>query len=173
MEFFRQFKGLMEAYEHFGGTIGDQGLVLSLTDITDKDHPGKMPRVDMTKAQENHQTAINALTTLVQYLKDKEAYEVRIKIKARDQTLAMMYLQRVNRKRYFDLWADLHNLYSCGDNQYPQDLGQAYSIVSNHVKERTGKAKDPRDRSGILTAQRFSARCSRTSIPRCTLLQVQ
>ena len=142
MEFFCQFKGLMEAYKHFGGTIGDQDLVLSLTDATYKDHPGKMSWVDMTKAQENHQSAINALTTLIQYLKDKETYKARIKVKARDQTLAMMYLQRVGWKRYSNLWADLHNLYSHGDNQYPQDLGQAYSIVSNHVKERTGKAKD-------------------------------
>ena len=57
MEFFRRFKGLMEAYKHFGGTIGDQGLVLSLTDTTDKDHPGKMPQVDMNKAKEYHQSA--------------------------------------------------------------------------------------------------------------------
>ena len=133
MEFFQRFKGLMEAYEHFGGSIGDQGLITALSDPTDPDHPGNVPNTDMTKVKEDHQSAINAVIILRQDIVKKEAYERKIKALAREQTLAMMYLQRVDRKRYGDLWADLHNLHSRGDNQYPDNLGQAYSIVSNHV----------------------------------------
>ena len=123
----------MEAYEHFGGTIGDDGLIKALENPLDMDRPGDMLRIDLEKAKEDHQLAINTLTIIKEFLRMKEEYETKIKAITRAQTLVIMYLQQVHWKRYGDLWADLHNLYSRGDNQYPDNLGQAYSIVSNHV----------------------------------------
>ena len=135
----------MEAYEHFGGTIGDTGLIKAIENPLDTDHPGDVPRIDLDKAKEDHQVAIDTLTIIKEFLKIKEAYEAKIRAIARAETLAMMYLQRVDRKRYGDLWADLHNLYSRDDNQYPRDLGQAYLIVSNHVRERKAPKGNSRD----------------------------
>ena len=87
MEFFRRFKGLMEAYKHFGGTIGDDGLIKALQNPSDVDHPGSMPRIDLEKAKDDHQSAINTLTLIKEFLKMKEEYEAKIKAIARAQTL--------------------------------------------------------------------------------------
>ena len=84
MEFFQRFKGLMEVYKHFGGSIGDQGLITALSDPTDHDHPGNVPNTDMTKVKEDHQSAINAVVILKQHIVEKEAYEKKIKTLARD-----------------------------------------------------------------------------------------
>jgi hypothetical protein len=42
--YFDQFKSLVDAFEHYGGTIGgDQGLIDSLTDPDASGHPGPIP----------------------------------------------------------------------------------------------------------------------------------
>jgi hypothetical protein len=53
------------------------------------------------------------------------------KIKAaRDYTLAMAFLINADHARYGKLLADLHNQYSRGNNQFPQNLTSAYSMMN-------------------------------------------
>ena len=154
MEFFRRFKSLVDAYEHFGGTLGDKGLIESLEDVKDGEHPGDVPVIDLDelRTKQDLDECIKCIEMLIEYYTKEKKYQKDLQTAARGQTLAMMYLQRVDRGRYGDIWADLHNLYSRGDDQYPVDLGQAYSIVSNYVHELTstrrngwGKGKAPKN----------------------------
>ena len=144
MEFFRRFKSLVDAYEHFGGTLGDKGLVESLEDRSDEEHPGEVPVIDLDELRNQQDVAkcIKCIEMLIDYYTKEKKYQKDLQGAVRGQTLAMMYLQRVDRNRYGDLWADLHNLYSRGDDQYPVDLGQAYSIVSNYVQETVGSRRN-------------------------------
>jgi len=54
----------------------------------------------------------------------------RLKI-ARDSTLALAFLKRANRRCFGALWADLENQFSRGNDQYPNGLAAAYSLLVN------------------------------------------
>ena len=141
----------------------------SLKDRNNEEHPGDVPVIDLDnlRSQQDVEKCIECIEMLISYYKKEKKYQRDLQNAARGQTLAMMYLQRVDQNRYGDLWADLHNLYSRGDDQYPVDLGQAYSIVSNYVQELVGshrngngkgKGKAPNNNANEETAVAFLQR---------------
>jgi hypothetical protein len=139
--YFDQFKSLVDAFEHYGGTIGgDKGLIDSLTDPDATDHPGPIP------------TGFGADEVRAWILLDAR-YKKKLLKQSRDQTLAMMYLSTVDRKKYGDLWVSLQNQHSRGNPQYPKDLSAAYSMVAAHKSEQpTRPTRDP-DSTGLSFLQ--------------------
>jgi hypothetical protein len=85
--YFDQFKSLVDAFEHYGGTIGgDKGLLDALHDTNDLLYPGPIP------------TGSNA-TAVRDWIASNEKYNKHIAKLSRDQTLAMMYLRTVDRRK--------------------------------------------------------------------------
>ncbi len=98
--YFDQFKSLVDAFEHYGGTIGgDKGLLDSLMDDNDLDHPGPIPTG-------NDADSVHA------WIHDTCLYNKRLAKQCRDMTIVMMYLRTVDRKKYGDLWIGLQNQHS-------------------------------------------------------------
>jgi hypothetical protein len=127
--YFDQFKSLVDAFEHYGGTIGgDKGLIDSLVDTSDSNHPGTIP----IGSDADEVRAWISMTT---------AYNKQLAQRCRDQTLAMMYLRTVDRKKYGDLWVSLQNQHSRGNPQYPKDLSAAYSMVAAHMSEPQARSR--------------------------------
>jgi hypothetical protein len=56
---------------------------------------------------------------------------------ARDKALALSFLKRADRRRFGVLWVDLENQYSRGNDQYPNDLTEAYSLLVSYKATRT------------------------------------
>ena len=137
-EFYDTFRSHVKAFEHFGGNIGnDEGLILELKDESSPDHPGDMPdKTDTTLAE------------VKEWITKVKTYEIKIRAAARERYLAMMFLKKVNRKKYGDLWVSLKNNYSRGTDQYPHTLSDAYSLVCSHTPEirDSKKNRDYRDR---------------------------
>jgi hypothetical protein len=129
--YFDLFKSLVDAFEHYGGTIGgDKGLTDALTDPADRHHPGPTPFG--TDADEVRAWIL---------LNDK--YNKLLAKLSRDQTLAMMYLRTVDQNKYGDLWIGLQNQHSRGNPQYPKDLSAAYSMVAAHRSEHQTRTTRP------------------------------
>ena len=129
--YFDQFKLLIDAFEHYGGTIGgDQGLIDSLTNDTDAGHPGPTP------------TGSDAAEVRAWILLDAR-YKKGVLKQCRDQTLAMLYLRTVDRKKYGNLWISLQNQHSRGNPQYPKDLSAAYSMVATHKSKQPARSPCP------------------------------
>jgi Reverse transcriptase (RNA-dependent DNA polymerase) len=61
---------------------------------------------------------------------------------SRNQHVAIMFLNRSDRRRYGTLWADLENQFARGNNQYPTDLTEAYSLLVNYKPPFPIRAKD-------------------------------
>jgi hypothetical protein len=100
--YFDQFKSLVNAFEHYIGTIGgDKGLIDSIMNENDLDHPRPIP------------TGIDA-EAVRNWIGDTRWYNKRIAKQCRDMTLAMMYLHSVDCKKYGDLWSGLQNQDSRG-----------------------------------------------------------
>ena len=108
-----------------------------MKDESSPDHPGDMP--DKTDA---------TLAELKEWITKVKTYEIKIRAAARERYLAMMFLKKVNRKKYGDLWVSLKNNYSRGTDQYPHTLSDAYSLVCSHTPEirDSKKNRDYRDR---------------------------
>ena len=80
-EFYDTFKSHVEAFEHFGGSIGnDEGFIEEVRDATDMNNPGDMPEGDTATTDQ-----------LVKWIKDSKKYEKKLRAKARERYLAMMF----------------------------------------------------------------------------------
>ena len=67
---------------------------------------------------------------------------------ARDRTLALVFLKRADRRRFGDLWHDLENQFTRGNDQYPIGLTAAYSLLVNFkppVRETQARCHIPRN----------------------------
>jgi hypothetical protein len=83
-----------------------------MIDPNDANHPGHIPLgSDADKVRD--------------WIAKTAKYNKGIAKKYHDQTLAMMYLRTVDRKKYGNLWIGLQNQYSRGNSQYPRDLSAA------------------------------------------------
>lgn len=130
-EFFHEFKETVEAFEHYGGSLGkDQGLINALIDVTDDECPGDPPEYDPHDPEESF---LNAL----EYHTDMTTYRQKLEGTSRNKTLAIMFLQRVNRGRYSHLMRELHNEYTRGSDLYPDDLASAYTMVDTFVPPKS------------------------------------
>ena len=87
-DFHNNFKSfLVEAFEHYGGTIGaDKGLIDYVENISDFDHPGIMP-----EKEEDLRKWIHAKE---KYLLEKRETE------CRNKSLAAMFLRKVDQRHY-------------------------------------------------------------------------
>ena len=124
-EFYDTFCSHVEAFEHFGGTIGNnKGLIEEIHSDTDPDNPGAMPEG----------TAVT-VAELTKWINDTAAYEAALRKKMREKYLAMMFLKKCNQQKYGGLWTSLKNNYSRGTDQYPDTLSKAYSMICTHTLE--------------------------------------
>jgi Zinc knuckle len=80
---------------------------------------------------EYYKATISESHNLVDDLGGTRTIEERQKI-ARDCTIAMAFLKGVDPRRYGTLWTDLANQKNRGNDQYPQDLTAAYSMIVNY-----------------------------------------
>jgi Zinc knuckle len=53
-------------------------------------------------------------------------------LKARGCTIAMAFLRGADARRYANLWSDLANQQTRGNDQYPTDLTEAYALLVNY-----------------------------------------
>jgi len=61
-----------------------------------------------------------------------KAYHVKLVAAARYRSIAVAFLKRADRKAYGDLWTELENQHTRGDDQYPIDLTAAYNLLLNY-----------------------------------------
>jgi Zinc knuckle len=80
---------------------------------------------------EYYKATISESHLLVDNLGGTRTTEERQKI-ARDCTIAMAFLKGADPRRYGALWTDLANQKNRGNDQYPQDLTAAYSMIVNY-----------------------------------------
>ena len=126
-EYFHEFKQTVDAFEHYGGTLGmDLGLINSLISDEDDDYPGFPPVYDETNPEQSY-AQLNA------YNQNLSAYRARLEVLSRDKTLAIMFLQRVDQNKYAHLSRELHNEYTRGYDSYPNSLAAAYTLVDTFV----------------------------------------
>ena len=118
----------MESFEHFGGSLGNDSILIELyREDSDPDNPGPMPK------------GTNADKVCVWYV-NLQKYEKKLRY------LAMLYLKKCDRSRYSSLYRNLQNQYSRGTLQYPHDLAAAYSMVIQHKVDRPPRrGSDPDD----------------------------
>ena len=130
-QFFEQFNTLVDAFEHCGGTIGqDKGLLLAMEDRSHQGHPDQMP------GPVSGEDATTALQKLREHITHCRTYESKIHKQCRDRYLAMLFLRRLDRRRYGGLWRDLHNQHARGNSEYPQDLNAAYTLAIAYKIDR-------------------------------------
>jgi hypothetical protein len=121
---FDQFKPLVDAFEHYGGTIGgDKGLIDALIDPDDPEHSDPIPTGTDTDEVRS-------------WISATAKYNNQLARQCRDQTLVMLYLRTADQKKYGDLWIALQNQHSRGNSQYPKDLSAAYSMVAAHKSKQ-------------------------------------
>ena len=132
--YFENFKSLIESFEHYGGTIGgDHGLLEEITDKSDPDHPGEIPQgTDADKVRK--------------WIENDMKYKQKVAAASRDRTLGIMFLKKADRTRYGDLWTSIHNQYSRGTDQFPNDLTEAYNILTTHKREVIRKHAPKKDK---------------------------
>ena len=148
LDFFARYKSLAEAYLHFGGEVSSPGAEkeiekqikggVSVSNIIDKPTTPVFNPSDPKEVYEQ----------IKEYIKDMERYKTQLTKLAREQTLAMMYLQRVDNKRYGDLWKDLQNQHSRGNSQFPNNLVSAYALVTEYKRDYKKGNKDRNNNNG-------------------------
>lgn len=135
-EFYDNFRSHVEAFEHLGGSIGnDEGLTASLKDPTDVNHLGDMPT-----------GVVVTVTELLKWIQSSDEYEKEIKEKARERYLAMLFLKKVSREKYGTLWTSLKNYYSRGTKQYPTTLSDVYGMICAQTPEHRDNRRGREDK---------------------------
>jgi hypothetical protein len=81
---------------------------------------------------------------------------------AKRKQIAIAFLKRADTKRYGELWSELENLYTRGQDHYPEDLTSAYNLLVNYKpapttnqprRERTTSNQPEEDVSGMSFLQ--------------------
>ena len=136
--FMEQYSAIVEAYEHYGGSIGNaKGLVAAIkSEMKDKD-PGE------------YNTSTKDADVIRAWIrKDREFTKLVLKT-SRDRTLAMQFLHKSDRTKYGELWLNLQNRYSMGYNEFPKNLSEAYTLVTNFKPEKQDrKPRKHKDKKG-------------------------
>ena len=68
--------------------------------------------------------------------------------KARGKALALAFLKRADRTRYGSLWTDLENQYTRGNDQYPDDLTEAYNMLVSYKADAKPARQNNNNRRG-------------------------
>ena len=110
-DYHKKFKGLVDVIEYNGGSIGaEPGLYAAcLREAGSTNEP---------VSKEEHEAATS---------------------KARDETIAYLFLFGADKFRFGKLHEDIENAYTQGDDKYPSDLTEAYKLLTNwkqHVNTR-------------------------------------
>ena len=115
--FLDKFKGLVERYEYHGGEPGMQQARINaqLEDIA---------------ANTNNPTVVEVA----------EAKAI-----AREEYLAILFIQKSDPKRYGQLVLELENNHTCSANQYPTTMEQAYDMLVNYKSTRSNNRFDRQD----------------------------
>ena len=146
-DFYTNFKSVVEAYEHYGGIIGHEpALIKHEEDTNDLEHPGPMPEEVVLKlTQDDGTVTTTRLDSIRAWLSTKQKYDKKIRQITRDRALAVMFLEKVDKKKYTSLLNDLHNQHTRGTTQYPKTLSEAYTMVYKHKYEQGPSGGDKRN----------------------------
>ncbi len=104
--YLKDYQSLVQVLEHYGAAIGANGPFIK--SVRDQVRLKAGPGLTMEEYKEKEITA------------------------ARQQSVAIGFLKRVDRRRYGGLWSGLDNSYSRGQDQYPTDLTGAYNLLLNY-----------------------------------------
>lgn len=130
-KFFHKFKETVDAFEHYGGSLGlDHRLINLLVNEDNEDYPGEPPEYDAEDSELAFDEALAYHTDMGQYRRGLEAV-------LRDKILAIMFIQRVERGKYLHLLRELHNEYTRRSDHYPSDLASAYTMVDTFVPPKS------------------------------------
>ena len=128
--FLEQFQATIEAFEHYGGSIGnDKGLIAAVAVKMQNSNPGEYDK-----------TTTDA-DVLRAWTKKDRVFRTSVEKVSRDRSLAMSFLYKSDRAKYGQLWFGLHNRHSLGKDEYLNNLSEAYTVLSNFKKEKGDKHK--------------------------------
>jgi hypothetical protein len=134
-DYLKEFQGLVQVLDHYGAAIGADGPYQEEV---------------MEKVKESNPN-----------LSDAE-YTVKAIEAAKRKQIAIAFLKRAETKRYGGLWSELENLYTRGQDHYPEDLTSAYNLLVNYKpapatnqprRERTTSNRPEEDVSGMSFLQ--------------------
>ena len=174
--FFKEFKGLIEAFEQHGGEIGnDKGLIDECTKNISTGHPknnvqkfmksiglqiqkqsyilaelskekisvkseGTSKVVDRADALDVIVPEVTRILQQMEIMMDSwdthanecEEYDAELKRESRNKTIGVMFLLKLDRRRYGDFITELYNSHMQGTFEYPTDIGSAYALAINY-----------------------------------------
>jgi hypothetical protein len=120
-EYLKDYRSLVQVLEHYGAAIGSEG-----------------PYLDSLREQVRAET----------YAVTEEEYKANKITAAKQQTIAIVFLKRANKRRYGGLWTELENNFTCGQDHYPPDLTNAYNLLLNYKAAPMQQRQPRRDNSG-------------------------
>jgi hypothetical protein len=103
--YLKDLQANVQVLEHYGAALGREGLYLD-------------PLKEKMKSASPSGTSDEVLL--------KQTITA-----AKNKALAVAFLKRADTKQYGELWADLENQFSRGNNQYPADLTGAFNLLLN------------------------------------------
>jgi hypothetical protein len=101
----KDYQSLVQVLEHYGAAIGSEG-----------------PYLDSVRERVSAET----------YALTEEEYKAYKITAAKQQTIAIGFLKRANKRRYGDLWTELENNFMRGQDPYPPDLTNTYNLLLNY-----------------------------------------
>ena len=104
-EYLKDYQSLVQVLEHYGAAIGSEG-----------------PYLDSVRERVSAET----------YALTEEEYKAYKITAAKQQTIAIGFLKRANKRRYGDLWTELENNFMRGQDPYPPDLTNTYNLLLNY-----------------------------------------
>jgi hypothetical protein len=123
---------LVQVLEHYGAALGAEGPYQDALKAKIKvDNPG---------------------------LSDAE-YRTRTTMAAKKKAITIGFLKRADRRRYGGLWSKLENLFTRGQDHYPEDLTSAHNLLLNYKappaaqQGRRGQSRDEEEVTGLTFLQ--------------------
>jgi hypothetical protein len=106
-EYFKDFQTRVQVLEHYGAVLGADG-------------PHQDSVMDKVKADSDF------------VLTDEEYVALAVLATTRKKIIGIGFLKRAGRKRYDELWIELENQFTRGQEHYPNDLTGAYNLLLNY-----------------------------------------
>ena len=110
-DFLKHFQALVQVLEHYGAALGADGPYQEyVKEEIRRETTGTISTAEL------HRLAVNA---------------------AKKRSVGIAFLKRANRNKYANLWSDLENDFTRGQDSYPKDLTAAYNLLLNYVPLET------------------------------------
>ena len=107
----RNFKSIVSAIEHLGGTMFSDEMLITLENEKD------VKKGNVTKENEEYKNIV------------------------RNKMLGVACLKRANPRKYGRLMTSIRDQHSFKKDVYPKTLSEAYELLENHSSAKTGESK--------------------------------